>query len=102
MTIKCIPIHHLVEHTFVLSRDEAKAQINTLLKRHKRVRYMWIPLKDAIVVVTNEPESSFYGQVSQSGATAEKVASRDKFEPFLDFYRNNFIWVRLWLRHRHH
>ena len=42
--------------------------------------------KDAIVVVTNEPESSFYGQVSQSGATAEKVASRDKFEPFLDFY----------------
>lgn len=56
VTLKCIPAHNLVEHTFLLTRKQARDQINSLLKRHKHVRYMWIPYQDAVVVVTNDPE----------------------------------------------
>ena len=56
ITMQCIPAHHLVEHTYVLTRAEAKAQLARLLKTHKHVRYMWIPHTDAVVVVTNDPE----------------------------------------------
>jgi len=56
VTLQVIPAHRLVEQTMVLSRSEAKAQLHTLLKRHKHVRYMWIPYEDAVVVVTNDPE----------------------------------------------
>lgn len=54
VTLKCIPAHHLVEHTFLLTRKQARDQINGLLKSHKHVRYMWIPYQDAVVVVTND------------------------------------------------
>jgi len=57
ITMKCVPAHNLVEHTYVLTREEAKKQINDLLKRHKHIRYMWIPYEDAVVVVTNDPEN---------------------------------------------
>ena len=56
ITMQCIPAHNLVEHTYVLTRSEAKKQINTLLKKHKHIRYMWIPYEDTVVVVTNDPE----------------------------------------------
>ena len=54
VTLKVVPSHSLVEQTKVLTRDEAKKQLNTLLKRHKHIRYMWIPYEDAVVVVTND------------------------------------------------
>ena len=57
VTLKVIPAHRLVEQTVVLTRDEAKKQLNTLLKRHKHIRYMWIPYEDAVVVVTNDDEN---------------------------------------------
>jgi L-galactono-1,4-lactone dehydrogenase len=56
VTMQCIPAHNLVEHTFVLTRDEAKKQLDDLLKQHKHMRYMWIPYTDAVVVVTNDPQ----------------------------------------------
>lgn len=56
VTLQVIPAHRLVEQTFVVTRKEAKEQLSTLLKRHKHVRYMWIPYEDAVVVVTNDPE----------------------------------------------
>lgn len=57
VTMECIPAHKLVEHTFVLTRAEARKQLDTLLKKHKHMRYMWIPYADAVVVVTNDPEN---------------------------------------------
>ena len=57
VTMQCIPAHRLVEHTYVLTRDEAKKQLSTLLAQHKHMRYMWIPYTDTVVVVTNDPES---------------------------------------------
>lgn len=58
ITIQCIPAHRLVEHTFVLTRQQAKEQLDTLLKDHKHMRYMWIPYTDSVVVVTNDPEDA--------------------------------------------
>ena len=55
VTMKCIPAHQLKEHTFVLTRKEAKEQLDTLLTQHKHMRYMWIPYTDTVVCVTNDP-----------------------------------------------
>jgi L-galactono-1,4-lactone dehydrogenase len=57
VTLKVVPAHRLVEQTRVLSRLEAKKQLPALLKRHKHVRYMWIPYEDCVVVVTNDDEN---------------------------------------------
>jgi L-galactono-1,4-lactone dehydrogenase len=57
VTLKVVPAHRLVEQTIVLTRDEAKKKLGTLLKRHKHIRYMWIPYEDAVVVVTNDDEN---------------------------------------------
>ncbi|KAL3808668.1 hypothetical protein ACHAXA_001240 [Cyclostephanos tholiformis] len=56
VTLRVVPSHRLVERTTVVTRDEAKKRLSTLLKRHRHVRYMWIPYEDAVVIVTNDPE----------------------------------------------
>jgi L-galactono-1,4-lactone dehydrogenase len=56
VTLRCVPSHRLVETTTVATRAEAREKLPTLLKRHRHVRYMWIPYEDAVVVVTNDPE----------------------------------------------
>ena len=56
ITMKVIPAHNLLEHTYVLTRAQAKKELNMLLKKHKHIRYMWIPYQDAVVVVANDPE----------------------------------------------
>jgi len=54
VVMECVPSHHLREHTFTLTRGEAKDRLDGLLKKHKHVRYMWIPYEDTVVVVTND------------------------------------------------
>ena len=56
VTMQCIPAHRLVEHTFVLTREEAVERLDELLTKYKHMRYMWIPYTDAVVCVTNHPE----------------------------------------------
>lgn len=56
VTLRCVPSHRLVERTTVATRADAKEKLPTLLKRHRHVRYMWIPYEDAVVIVTNDPE----------------------------------------------
>jgi L-galactono-1,4-lactone dehydrogenase len=79
ITMQCIPAHQLVEHTFVLTRDEAKKQVNDLLNKHKHVRYMWIPYTDAVVVVTNDPE----GTVPKPPRLAA-ISEKERFQPLRD------------------
>lgn len=81
VTMKCIPSHNLLEHTYVLSRAEAKAQINQLLKKHKHIRYMWIPYSDTVVVVTNDPQDE------HSEKAVEKDGS-DELNPFKALLRS--------------
>eukprot|EP00521_Asterionellopsis_glacialis_P013703 CAMPEP_0195298530 /NCGR_PEP_ID=MMETSP0707-20130614/23665_1 /TAXON_ID=33640 /ORGANISM="Asterionellopsis glacialis, Strain CCMP134" /LENGTH=638 /DNA_ID=CAMNT_0040360675 /DNA_START=38 /DNA_END=1954 /DNA_ORIENTATION=+ len=79
VTMKVIPAHNLVEHTFVLTRSEAKEQLNTLLKEHKHMRYMWIPYEDAVVVVTNDPEESVPLHIPRQSSLDES-----RFDPMID------------------
>lgn len=82
VTMQCIPAHKLVEHTFVLTRQQAKEQLDELLQKHKHVRYMWIPFEDAVVVVTNDPESHLPHNVPRE---ASKVSSdKERFQPLTD------------------
>lgn len=89
ITMQCIPAHNLVEHTYVLTRSEAKKQINSLLKKHKHIRYMWIPYEDAVVVVTNDPEENFNelkSPLTENQLTKEEkdAARKKQFEPLTD------------------
>jgi L-galactono-1,4-lactone dehydrogenase len=97
VTMKVVPAHNLLEHTFVLTRSEAKEKLRELLKVHKHVRYMWIPYQDAVVVVTNdeEDENSMrlveMSKQNKEGVDAFKPLrallvelSKDSKEPFTD------------------
>lgn len=82
VTMQCIPAHKLVEHTFVLTRKEAKEQLDTLLKKHKHVRYMWIPYEDAVVVVTNDPEDKVPDYILRQFSKVHDP--KEKFKPLTD------------------
>jgi len=81
VTMKCVPAHNLLEHTYVLSRAQAKSQINHLLKQHKHIRYMWIPYSDTVVVVTNDTEDEHSATLVEK-ANEEKDNDLDPFGPF--------------------
>jgi len=85
VTMKCIPAHKLVEHTFVLTREQAKAQKDALLKKHKHMRYMWIPYTDSVVVVTNDPEDDVSWRVPRQQVSAG--TPEEKLSPLTNLLR---------------
>jgi len=82
VTMECIPAHRLVEHTFVLTRQQAKDQLDVLLKKHKHMRYMWIPFEDAVVCVTNDPEDKVAANIPR-GKT-HNTNDEERFQPLTD------------------
>ena len=80
VTMQCIPAHLLVEHTFVLTRQQAKEQLDDLLKKHKHLRYMWIPFEDAVVCVTNDPEDP----VTKKVLPTNTMDDAERFQPLTD------------------
>ncbi|CAK4326332.1 unnamed protein product [Aphanomyces euteiches] len=52
LTLQCVPMHHLVEHTQVMTIEQLHAVHESLLKSHQHLRYMWLPHTDKVVVVT--------------------------------------------------
>ena len=81
VTMQCIPAHYLQESTFVLTRQEAKEQVETLLQNHKHMRYMWIPYTDTVVCVTNDPVDMDHppdASSSSSSLTTTTKASESK------------------------
>lgn len=88
ITIKVIPCHYLMEHTFVLSRDDAIKQKDQLLKKHKHMRYMWIPYEDCVVVVTNDPvpipDNTFHDDdIALSTNNNTTITKEHKYAPFI-------------------
>lgn len=54
VTLQCVPAHKLLQHTFVLTRQEVvERHLDNL--RHQHMRYMWLPHTDTVVVVTCDP-----------------------------------------------
>jgi L-galactono-1,4-lactone dehydrogenase len=82
VTMECIPAHRLVEHTFTLTRKEAKEQKDALLKKHKHMRYMWIPYTDTVVVVTNDPEDETPPDLPRSSSAAG--TPKEKMAPLIN------------------
>lgn len=82
VTMQCVPAHNLLEHTYVLSRAEAKSQVNHLLRKHKHIRYMWIPYSDTVVVVTNDPEDENSATLVEKGIEEKGGDPSDPFGPF--------------------
>ena len=80
VVMECIPAHRLVEHTFVLTRQQARERLEELLKQHKHMRYMWIPYADAVVCVTNDPEDTFHTLPSMEPQYSED----QRFAPLRD------------------
>ncbi|KAI0565083.1 FAD linked oxidase [Gracilaria domingensis] len=58
VTLQCVPMHRLVEHTFVLSSKEIMERHSELMENNRHLRYMWIPYTDTVVVVTCNPLTS--------------------------------------------
>lgn len=85
ITMSVIPSHRLMEHTYVLTRADAKKQLNTLLKKHKHIRYMWIPYQDAVVVVTNDPEDENSEDIVEASKKAKQGI--DSFKPLRDLLK---------------
>ena len=67
LTLRCVPAHRLVETTRVLTRAEVRRGHAQRLRRHRHVRYMWIPYEDAVVVVTCDPLVEASGGSGGSG-----------------------------------
>ena len=85
VTMKVVPAHNLMEHTYVLTRSEAKSQLNDLLKKHKHIRYMWIPYTDAVVVVTNDEEDEHSAALVEKSKQAK--AGQDSFKPLRELLK---------------
>jgi L-galactono-1,4-lactone dehydrogenase len=85
VTMKVVPAHNLLEHTYVLTRLQAKAQLNDLLKKHKHIRYMWIPYQDTVVVVTNDEEDENSAKLVQMSKTNREGV--DSFKPLRDLLK---------------
>lgn len=81
VTMDCIPAHDLVEHTFVLTRQQAKEQLEDLLGKHKHMRYMWIPFEDAVVCVTNDPEQDVDPSIPRQ---SDMMDTKERFQPLTD------------------
>jgi L-galactono-1,4-lactone dehydrogenase len=84
VTMQCIPAHNLLEHTFVLTRQEAKEQLDDLLKNHKHMRYMWIPYTDTVVCVTNDPEHLVKKSIPRNRSS--KASPEEKMRPLVDLF----------------
>lgn len=55
VTLQCVPIQKLKEHTFVVQRNEIERRHPKLLDKNRYLRYMWFPYTDDVVVVTCNP-----------------------------------------------
>jgi L-galactono-1,4-lactone dehydrogenase len=85
ITMECVPAHKLVEHTFVLTRQQAKEQLDDLLEHHKHMRYMWIPYTDTVVCVTNDPEDTVTSpELRKKMSSASIMSPEERFRPLVD------------------
>jgi len=80
ITMECVPAHLLIEHTYVLTREEVAAQKIKLLEEHKHTRFMWIPYTDAVIVVTNDE----FDPSKQSEPVAPAASGEKAKKPLTD------------------
>ena len=83
ITMECVPAHLLIEHTYVLTREEVAAQKIQLLEEHKHTRFMWIPYTDAVIVVTNDE----FDPSKQSEPVVPAASGKEAKKPLTDLLK---------------
>ncbi|GMI01970.1 hypothetical protein TrST_g6107 [Triparma strigata] len=53
--IKVVPKYNLLQKQFVLTREEAVRDMESLKRDYKHMRMMWLPYEDCVVVVASNP-----------------------------------------------
>ncbi|CAM8949037.1 unnamed protein product [Rhodiola kirilowii] len=61
VTLQCVDMQELVEHTYVSNMKDIKKNHKKLLSENKHVKYLYIPFTDTVVVVTCNPISKWKG-----------------------------------------
>jgi len=77
VTLRCVPAHKLVEKTFVTSVKEVKRNHADWIRRHKHLRYMWLPATDSVVVVQCDEEGSAVARAAVAEAEAETASRKN-------------------------
>jgi L-galactono-1,4-lactone dehydrogenase len=74
MTLKCIPRHSLLEHTYVTHSNELPKDHYSRLSHYRHVRYMWLPYTSGnqVVVVVSNPVLTKKKDDNRSYEDAEK------------------------------
>jgi hypothetical protein len=82
VTLQCVPAHRLLEHTFVMSAADVRAQHQQLLQENQHMRDMWVPYTDTVVVVTNNPISE-----GEQPPKVPTVPLEERLAPFRELLR---------------
>jgi L-galactono-1,4-lactone dehydrogenase len=74
VTLKCIPKHSLLEHTYVTHSNELSKEHYPRLSHYRHVRYMWLPYTtgNQVVVVVSNPVLTKKTEETRSYEEAEK------------------------------
>mmetsp|Transcript_486 Transcript_486/g.1413 ORF Transcript_486/g.1413 Transcript_486/m.1413 type:complete len:581 (-) Transcript_486:158-1900(-) len=82
VTLQCVPLHHLLEHTYVTTPQKLRKNHAKALSKNKHLRYMWIPDTDTVVVVTCNPSKA-----SARLPRAPQYTRDERLAPFRDLIK---------------
>ncbi|CAD7961402.1 unnamed protein product [Amoebophrya sp. A120] len=78
LTLKVVPKFQLKESIYVLTRKEVVNGHRERIRRHRHVRYHWIPWTEDVVVTVCDP---VLGNTSSSGSNISTARSLEKMQP---------------------
>jgi L-galactono-1,4-lactone dehydrogenase len=106
LTLKCIPKHSLLEHTFSLPRSHVHIDHYNRLENYRHVRYMWLPYTSQVVsVVSNlvdaetkqpvrpDPAASIVSDFSKTKNTSGQNSLPT--QPFIDALKEHYHKVHV-------
>lgn len=91
VTLQCVPVEKLLEHTFVTTKKEVRKRHKNWLQENKHLRYMWIPDTDSVVVVKCNP----IPEDKKPPAFKSKYSEEDRMKHVRVFYKQCALKYRV-------
>ncbi|MCO5554993.1 hypothetical protein L7F22_008532 [Adiantum nelumboides] len=91
VTLQCVPVQRLLEHTFVTTKKEVRKRHKNWLQENKHLRYMWIPDTDCVVVVKCNP----LPEGKKPPVFKSKFSEEDRLEPVRSLYKQCALKYRV-------
>eukprot|EP00250_Pteridium_aquilinum_P001741 c11954_g1_i1 orf=517-2394(-) len=91
VTLQCVPVQKLLEHTFVTTRKEVRRRHKNWLQENKHLRYMWIPDTDSVVVVKCNP----LPEDKRPPVFKSKYSDEDRMRHVHSFYKQSALKYRV-------